>query len=81
MWVSMPKRLRIHLPILNIGEKYNSTEKSLHGPQVWCNWKQLYRFFPTVLITHMVFLNTEINDSSLFRIWKVLQIGFSSLAF
>lgn len=41
---------------------YHSTQKHLHLPQVWYNWKQLYRFFHTVFITHMVFLNTEIND-------------------
>lgn len=58
----MPEKLKIHLPILNSSEEYHSTEKSLRCPQVWCNWTQLYRFFPTILITRMVFLNTEIND-------------------
>lgn len=64
----MPEKLRIHLPILNSSEEYHATERSLRGPQVWCNWKQLYRFFPTILITHMIFLNTEINDGRLFRV-------------
>lgn len=64
----MPEKLKIHLPILNSSEEYHSTEKSLHRPQVWCNWMQLYRFFPTILITHMVFLNTEINDRKPIRV-------------
>lgn len=62
----MPKELRIHLPILNSNGECHTIEESLHGPQVWCNWKQLYRFFPTILITHMIFLSTEIYDGRLF---------------
>lgn len=54
----------IHILVLNGSEEYHSTEKRLHGPPVCYNWKPLYRFFTTVLITHMIFLNTEINDGS-----------------
>lgn len=60
----MPEKLRVHLPILNSSEEFHTTEENLHGPQVWCNWKQLYRFFPTILITCTIFLNTEINEST-----------------
>lgn len=59
VWVSTPEKPGIHLPVLNSSKEYLSMETSLHGPRVWCDQKQLCRFFSTILITHMRFLKTE----------------------
>lgn len=72
----MSRTLRIHLVIFS-SEEYHSREKFLHGHQVWCDWKQLYRFFPTMLLTHIIFLYTEFNDRRL----SFMKIGTARNSF